>query len=319
MTLEKRTIVRPLPRRGPVALRAGFAALDRLHPALASRIATRLWFRLPTPPPPSQRLTHTPPGGRPIQLRLGEMALRGRRYGRDGDPAAFLVHGWGGWWQQLSAHVEPLVAAGYQVIAYDAPSHGASGPGAHGARTSRVMELADAYQALTDAYGPARLTVAHSMGAMAVLWAARRGTPTNSMAFVAAATSVDPMVDWFSRVAGIGPRTRAGLVAAIERALGYPLATFEAQTLAERAYRSGARPPLLAVHDTTDSSSPAIGSLQLVESWPGATLHTTEGLGHRRVLRDAGVVARITAFARGGTEDFVRATRAPVPDGVGSV
>lgn len=315
MSQSKSTIVRPAlrPPRGTLPLRAVFGVLEHAAPELAVRIATRLWFRLPAPPSVHERRARTPEDGRAIRVRNGDLDLRGRIYGPDGAPTAFLVHGWGGWWQQFSAHVEPLLAAGYQVVGYDGPSHGDSGPGGHGSRTTRVMELADAYRAMAGAYGPADLTLAHSMGAMAVLWAAGRGTPTGSLAFIAAATSVDPMVDWFSRVTGTGAHTRAGMVAAVEHAIGYPMAAFEAQTLATRAYRSELRPRLLVVHDTTDRSSPAAGSLRLVRAWPGAVQYITEGLGHRRVLSDTGVVVRVAAFAQasaGGPAMAQRTNRA---------
>jgi hypothetical protein len=34
----------------------------------------------------------------------------------------------------------------------------------------------------------------------------------------------------------------------------------------------------------------------IAAAWPGAELVTTEGLGHRRILRDPAVVARVTDF-----------------------
>ena len=49
---------------------------------------------------------------------------------------------------------------------------------------------------------------------------------------------------------------------------------------------------------------------RVTAAWPNAQLVETEGLGHRRVLRDADVIARAVAFVRHGlpapTSDLVR-------------
>jgi hypothetical protein len=37
----------------------------------------------------------------------------------------------------------------------------------------------------------------------------------------------------------------------------------------------------------------------LAGAWPGATLHVTRGLGHNRILRDPQVIAKVTDFVRG--------------------
>ena len=42
-------------------------------------------------------------------------------------------------------------------------------------------------------------------------------------------------------------------------------------------------------------SDPAAGRA-IAEAWPGARLHTTTGLGHRRILRDAATVAMVSDF-----------------------
>jgi hypothetical protein len=54
--------------------------------------------------------------------------------------------------------------------------------------------------------------------------------------------------------------------------------------------------PLLVVHDRGDREVPWEEGLAIAAAWPGAQLWTTEGLGHRRLLRDPEVVARAVAF-----------------------
>jgi hypothetical protein len=57
-----------------------------------------------------------------------------------------------------------------------------------------------------------------------------------------------------------------------------------------------------ALHVTTDREdweAPLPSVEKLVRSWPGATLRVTQGLGHRRILRDPEVVEEAVRFFTG--------------------
>ena len=75
-----------------------------------------------------------PAGPRIAQLAPGLAVRRprgrppGRRESWGAGPVVYLVHGWAGHRGQLAAFVPPLVAYGYRVVAFDAPSHGALRP-----------------------------------------------------------------------------------------------------------------------------------------------------------------------------------------------
>ncbi len=57
--------------------------------------------------------------------------------------------------------------------------------------------------------------------------------------------------------------------------------------------------PALIVHDRADTEISFQNGVRLAEAWPSARLFETSGLGHRRVLRDPGVVAQVTPFLTG--------------------
>lgn len=54
--------------------------------------------------------------------------------------------------------------------------------------------------------------------------------------------------------------------------------------------------PALLVHDQHDREVSADSALEYAAQWRGAKLMTTRGLGHVRILRDAGVVAEVIRF-----------------------
>jgi hypothetical protein len=52
----------------------------------------------------------------------------------------------------------------------------------------------------------------------------------------------------------------------------------------------------LVIHDREDVEVPWREGAAIAAAWPGAELLTTQGLGHRRILRDPAVVARVSTF-----------------------
>jgi pimeloyl-ACP methyl ester carboxylesterase len=292
--LRKSTIVR------------SFALLERFAPAAGARLAERLWFTVPRGRGRQERQA---PPGRPFQVEVHGRAVAGEVWGEPPagapptdrgttlavprtPPAVYLVHGWGGWRWQLDAFVGPLVEAGFRVVAFDAPSHGDSDPGAEGPGRSTALELADALAAVVAAHGPAHAVVAHSLGATATAYAVRAGLPAGRLVFVAPMADPLPYTRTFADRLGFGERVRSRMVARIERRVGIPLSDFDVPAVAGQV----ATPPLLCVHDRQDAETGWSDSAAIVRSWPDARLVTTAGLGHRRVLRAPAVVAEVTGF-----------------------
>jgi pimeloyl-ACP methyl ester carboxylesterase len=216
------------------------------------------------------------------------------------------VHGWGGWWQQLAAHLQPLLDAGLCVVAFDAPSHGASDPGRLGPRSSTVVEMAEALTAVEREFGRATVVVAHSLGSMAALHARGLGLTADSYVLLAPPDSVDPMIARFSHILGVGPRTGEQLRRRVERRAGVPLAALDLVALARRIPTP---PPLLVIHDRSDRETLATGSLALAEAWTGSELVLTEGFGHRRLMWEPDVIGHVARFAAAAAQEVRRSSR----------
>jgi pimeloyl-ACP methyl ester carboxylesterase len=218
----------------------------------------------------------------------------------------YLVHGWGGWRRQLDGFVGPLVEAGYRVVAFDAPSHGASDPGPEGPGRGTILEFADALGAVVAANGPAQAVVAHSLGATAAAVAIDRGLAVERAVFVSPMADPLPYTRTFADRLGFGERVRTRLVDRIERRVGMPLSAFDVPAMAARV----PTPPLLLVHDRLDAETGWSDSAAIARSWPRARLVTTSGLGHRRILRDPAVVAEVVGFV---TQPVTARSAAPAP------
>ncbi|MEU1396043.1 alpha/beta fold hydrolase [Micromonospora zamorensis] len=275
--------------RAPGWVRTSFRLLDRVAPAVGARWAERIWFTLPRATgKPSSRRVQTP--GSPFDISVGGHTVVGESWG-DG-PTVYLVHGWAGNRKQLDPFVAPLVAAGRRVVAFDAPSHGESAPGEFGSRSSSIPELAAALSAVVERHGRASAIVAHSLGATATAVALCDGLHASRIAMLAPMASPAAYARYFARVLGFGERTLRRLSARVERRVGAPMRHFDVPELG----RAIATPPTLIIHDREDVSIPVTDGAAIAAAWSGATLHVTTGLGHRRLLRDSGVVSEVVAF-----------------------
>jgi pimeloyl-ACP methyl ester carboxylesterase len=283
---EKSTTVRFF--SAPLPVRAAFAVLNRAAPALSARWAERIWFTLPSRKQPVRAIPA--PGGEPFSVEAGGHVLAGRAWGTG--PVIYLMHGWGGHAGQLAPFVAPLVGRGHRVVAFDAPSHGRSGPGAYGPRSSSIPEFAAALTAVVSAHGPAHAVIAHSMGGTATAVALCDGLHAGRVALLAPMASPVSYAHQLADVLGFGEPTYHRLIARVERRVGAPMHHFDVPELG----RAVAMPPTLVVHDRDDAFTPVTDGAAIAAAWPAARLHVTSGLGHRRLLRDPGVVAEVVDF-----------------------
>ncbi len=291
-SLQKSTIV----RFRNVGLRAAVRLGDRFAPEATGRRACDLWFTVP----PTLAAAPLPAGGEPFTVTAQGAAVRGHVWGTG--PVVYLVHGWGGRGSQLAGFVEPLVATGHRVVLFDGPAHGDSDPGPAGPRRTHGVELGRALDAVAARFGPAEAVVAHSLGTIATYLALRFGwLGTRRLVLVAPMVEAGSLFDGFQAALGFGERTRQAFDRAVDRLVGIPVADFDARVQA--AYAGPI--PTLVVHDVGDRQTAYAEARALVETLADARLVATEGLGHRRVLRDPDVIARVTAFIRG--EDRVEA------------
>jgi pimeloyl-ACP methyl ester carboxylesterase len=286
-SLQKSTIVRASAAVG----RLRFRFADLLLPRVAARLARDQWFAAP---PRLPRADGFPGGGRPFTVTpLAGSKVRGHEWGprEPTAPVVYLVHGWGGRSDQFAGFVEPLVAAGMRVVAFDALAHGESDPGAHG-RLTHGVEFGRALDAVFARYGPAHAVVAHSLGAIATYLALRYGwLATHRLVLIAPMVESDGLYDGLQGALGFGRRTRSAFDREVERFTGLPASEFNARRQAARV----GPVPTLVIHDLDDSLAPYEDSVALAHEI-GARLVTTERLGHRRLLRDETVIAAAVDF-----------------------
>ncbi len=263
--------------RGVAALLRG---LHRVSPELGTRVALRLFFT-PLPTKAAARSRPVPQAWRELQLPFegGHVSVWERRAAEPGRPRVLLVHGWAGDAQQMRPLADALAGAGLEPVLLDLPAHGRSS----GWR-SNLLQWVRALFAVSARCGPWDGVVAHSLGALAMSHALVRGLPARRAALIALAPPPNLFLRWFAQALGVGDGLADRMRGRIEQREGVSLQDFEPAWLGERVTQS-----TLLVHDREDATAPARGSETMLAALASGRLHLTEGLGHRRLLSDAGV------------------------------
>ena len=272
-----------------------FRGITPVAPGAAAALALTL-FRRPPRHRDSAEEREAIARAEPLFLSLDGKPLAAWRWGQG--PAVLLVHGWGSRGSRLASFIAPLTEAGYSVVAFDAPGHGGSA-----GRLSSLPQFISALERLGRELGSLEAIIAHSMGSAATTLAMARGLPVRRVVFLAPAADPAGYSERFAEALGLTPDVLRRMKQSIERRFGQPWEDFDVLRAARKMTA-----PLLVFHDRDDRDVAWTDGEAIAAAWPGAELVSTEGLGHRRIVHDPGVVSRTIAFlAR--TKSATRASR----------
>ncbi len=270
-------------------------AFGALSPSLAARLLAFIFTR-----PGRQKLPHwerdwlLQSAGQPLRLNSGLTIPIYEWRGfepmagvRDEAPlpTILLVHGFGGRAGQMGGFAAPLVAAGYRVVSFDAPAHGAA-PG----NRSSLPDMLDVTQEVAAHLGPLAGVVAHSNGAAAVIAALAQGMQAEKLALLAPMPDVEAFLSRLAARLGFSPRVADLTQSRIEARYDLPFSALKAASLAPELSQSA-----LILQDADDQIVPLAEVEALAKVWAGARLLVSEGLGHNRLLRDSASIAAVVA------------------------
>lgn len=266
-----------------LTLRLAFQALGPLAPARAARVAERLFTRPPRHPVHERELAFLATGTA-FKVEHDGKSIAAWTWGSG--PPILLMHGWGSRAGRFRYFVPALVQSGYRAVALDGPGHGATG----GSRAS-LPEFAATLAAVATHAGPVRGFIGHSLGASSILFAMRRGLPEAPCILLA--PPADPVLFWkrFVKHLRIPESVRSRMQANLEHRF-----SIRWEELDGRVTAAALTAPILIIHDEDDEDVPAGDGAAIAKAASSATLVLTRGLGHRGIMRDAGIVARSVAF-----------------------
>jgi pimeloyl-ACP methyl ester carboxylesterase len=270
--------------------RLALGTSQRLWPSLAVRAAYRL-FGTPLPPKWLTRRAHWDASWR-IERWPFEQAgvtVYSRPVAPHG-PVVLLVHGWGGSARQMLPLAEALAQQGLRPVLLEMPAHGRSaGAVSNLPQFARAIEYVAA-RLLQEGH-TLRAVVAHSLAANATAYAASRGLAAERLVLLAPPASPREYTRLFAHVFGLTETTRSAMQKLIESREGVLISQFEPDAVGPRI-----RAPTLVVHDREDSINRFADGQAYAQSIRGAQLLATQGLGHRRLLKDAEVLGKVAIF-----------------------
>ncbi len=271
--------------------RLGLSLTQPVWPGLAVRAALRL-FGTPLPPRWLRRSRPWPAHWAherwPFE-RAGLTLYRDTR-ATTGAPAVLLVHGWGGHAGQMLPLAQTLAETGLQVLLLEMPAHGRSA--GHISNLPQFARALDYTAARLRAEGAdLQVVVAHSLGANAAAYAASRGLALQGLVLLAPPASPYAYTQLFARMFGLSERTRGAMQTRIEAREAILMPQFEPPVVGPRITT-----PTLVVHDRGDRINRHADGEAYTRAITGAQLISTEGLGHMKLLQDAGVLGEVARF-----------------------
>ncbi|NNG01530.1 MAG: alpha/beta hydrolase [Desulfobacteraceae bacterium] len=222
-----------------------------------------------------------------FQITVNGHEIRCRKWGTG--PGILFSHGWNGRGANFHAFFPPLIKAGFSVICFDAPGHGDSG-----GRLSNYFEFSDTVRALlTNADLNIKGAIGHSVGAAALVNGLEKENLRIPAVLLAPAIDLKGiLVTTFNRF-GIPVTILMRIIKRLEDRLGYSLTDDNPARLIEKFDTE-----MVVVHDRRDRVIPFDAVEPHLRPHRHIRLHVTEGLGHKRILFDDGVIALVVTHLK---------------------
>ena len=269
-------------------VRTGFVLGGRIAPRRTGNRAARLFA---TPFASSRRRAEAVQGD--ADMRRGKLRIHGETIATYvwGDPStqpyALLAHGWSSFGLRFLPWVAALRALGFAVVTFDQPGHGHSS-----GKLCTLPEFTATIHAIGEHYGRAALAVGHSLGGAAVTFAQDEDWHADRLILVAPAADMKAAAGRFFRFVRLGEHLRQPFYDWLLRRTGVSVEQLQVH---RRLPALGQ--PALIVHDLDDADVPWSEGERYAQFWPGARLFTTQGLGHRKILKDGAVLGKVALFS----------------------
>jgi len=274
---------------GISVLRILFPVLAKLAPTMAAKIALKIFLTPPRHKEPTWEAHFSALATRTTILAESQQIVV---YSWGGSHKNILLcHAWGGRGTQLAKFIEPLVLAGYRVVAFDAPGHGRSS----GKRTD-MMEYSATIQALDQHFSGFDALIAHSFGAgNAVFAVSRFRLQTAKIVLIGCFSHGKWIIQRFGDILNIPSKIVANMCLSLERKYNGQL-HWDKLDIVEMLQKC--RIPALVVHDKDDREIPYEHAEKFRRIEQHIWFHDTRKLGHRRIIQNPLVIDRVVAFIK---------------------
>ena len=227
-----------------------------------------------------------------IHFQLNDKKVNGFRWNHPQPHKALILHGFGSAAHKFEEYARLLVAAGYEVLAFDAPAHGDSE-----GETTNAMEYWSMIKAVCVKYGPIQSFVSHSFGGISLSLALEEipHDANTRVVFIAPATETTSAVEGaFDMLKIYKPAIRKEVHKIIFEVSGKNTEWFSI-----RRAMNNIKASVLWIHDEDDDITPWADAQKVQEdNHPNIQFVLTKELGHRKIYHDAAVKNKVVEFLK---------------------
>ena len=224
-----------------------------------------------------------------IEFRFEENMVRGYRWNYPSEKKVLILHGFESSVLNFENYVEPLIKKGYEVLAFDAPAHGAS----TGEKIT-VVSYKSLVKYIWQNYGPLQSFITHSFGGLTLCLALEEipHSESTKIVLIAPAVETKTAIDNFFQLLRLDNGVRIEFENIIEEQGGRPPEWYSVSRAAPNL-----KGRVLFLQDKDDNLTPLSDVKPIMDkNYPNFQFVISEGLGHRKIYRSDQSFKRIMEF-----------------------
>ncbi len=225
-----------------------------------------------------------------IEISLNNKKVAGYRWNHPQPKKTLILHGFGSAAHKFEDYATLLAAAGYEILAFDAPAHGDSE-----GITTNAIEYCAMIEKVIEELGPIDSFIAHSFGGIALSLALEK-LPHDSktkVVFIAPATETTSAVDGAFSMLKI---KNAAVRNEFEKIV-LALSGKNTEWFSMRRAMNNISASVLWIHDEGDDITPWADAEKVQsDNHPNIKFILTKELGHRKIYHDKAVKELVVKF-----------------------
>jgi pimeloyl-ACP methyl ester carboxylesterase len=269
--------------------RLTFQTIGRVFPTKMSELAYRI-FATPRWRAKHLRSDAVIDAAKIVDFNFRNFKVKLYEWGNPKDNIVLLAHGWESRGTALRMYVNPLLAQGFRVVAFDSLGHGDS-EGERNNLSTNAKLMAEIIKHYGGVYG----CIGHSFGCSSLTYMLQHVDNQaflERVVFLAVPHGIKKIVDDYFIFLHVPKQVQHVFYKTIENINSRPIEELDVAT----AYPSVKVGKLLLVHDRFDDVTSLEAAERVVERWDNAHLLITEGYGHFRLAKNRDVIDRIVRF-----------------------
>lgn len=227
-----------------------------------------------------------------LDYSLNGQLVKGYIFNNGMPVKVLILHGFGSAAYKFHSYIKPLVACGFEVLAFDAPAHGDSE-----GKTVNVVEYCQLIELIIKKNGPINAFIAHSFGGIALSLALEKTEHDKhtKVVLIAPATETTTAIDSaFKMLAIKSKNVREEFNKIIFERSGHHPEWFSIKRAMQHIKAS-----VLWIHDEDDTITPLKDALKIKADHPAnIKFIITKGLGHRNIYRSTEIKNKVLHFLK---------------------